>query len=206
MSIIVTPGEKTIIQEFENADIPITIKNLHVGDIHIEKDGVPVYIFERKAKGDLDASIKDGRYHEQKERLIKTGLPRRQIVYLIEQMTKPRPGPSHTRLWSSICHSMHRDGFTVFATKNPKETVDYILAMKRAIDKFPVYSKDAEEPEREQRITLDIKKRQVTPAEWVEYSLMLIPGVSTNIAKSIVNEYPTLQIFAVRLKRMDQIL
>ena len=89
MSIIITPGEKTLLEEFNNRKITIITENLLVGDAHIRNEkGELVYIFERKAKSDLEASIKDGRYHEQKNRLIETGLCRKQIVYVIEQLTK----------------------------------------------------------------------------------------------------------------------
>lgn len=194
MSIVITPGEKALIEEFNNRNVEIVIENLLVGDIHIrDEKGQQVYIFERKAKGDLEASIKDGRYKEQKNRLIETGLPRRQIIYLIEQLTKPRLGPAHTRIWSAMCHSIHRDGFSVFCTKNIAETADYLIGMAAAVGKFPVYSDGAEDNNvKAAAVNVNIKKKQVSANEWYAYTLTLIPSVSMNIAQVIVREYPTL--------------
>lgn len=195
MSIIVTPGEKTVIEEFNNRGATIVIENLLVGDIHIRNEsGDQVYIFERKAKSDLEASIKDGRYREQKNRLIETGLPRRQIIYIIEQLTKPRVGATHSQIWGAICHSIHRDGFGVFCTKSAAETVDYLIGMAAAVNKFPVYCEreaSSEAVAEKALVNVNIKKKQVSPVEWFTYSLTLIPKVSMNIAQVIVGVYPT---------------
>ena len=86
MSIIITPGETKLIEAFKDQNYNVIIENLLVGDIHIRKDDKTVYILERKAGSDLDASIKDGRYKEQKSRLFETGIPRKNIIYIIEKL------------------------------------------------------------------------------------------------------------------------
>lgn len=197
MSIVVTPGETTIIKAFNDAGIEIETKNLLIGDIHICKDGKPVYIFERKAKGDLDASIKDGRYREQKSRLIESGLPRKNIVYIIEQLSKPRGPSGPQRIWSSMCNSQHRDGFTVFKTKNPAETVEYIAGMLRSVEKFDI---KPEEETHDTTVNVNIKKRQVASEDWFTYSLTLIPKCSLNIARIITEKYPTLTVLVEEIK------
>ncbi len=184
MSIIVTPGETALITAFEKQDVKIKIENLLVGDVHIRKGVKTVYIFERKAKGDLDASIKDGRYHEQKSRLLETGLAHKNIVYIIEQLVKPRGGvAAHKRIWSAICNSQHRDGFTVFQTKNTADTVDYLVGMAGSVAKF-----DGGEKAVGDSVNVNIKKRTVSPEEWFKYSLTLIPKVSLSIAEVITTE------------------
>ena len=185
MSIIVTPGETALIEAFEKQAVKIKIENLLVGDVHIRKGPKLIYIFERKAKGDLDASIKDGRYHEQKSRLLETGLPHKNIVYIIEQLLKPRGGAAaHKRVWSAICNSQHRDGFTVFQTKNTADTVDYLVGMAASVAKF-----DGGEKTIGDSVNVNIKKRTVSPEEWFKYGLTLIPKVSLSIAKVITTKY-----------------
>ena len=49
----------------------IIYKNLDLGDIIIEYNDIPLIIIERKTIPDLLASIKDGRYKEQKKRIRK---------------------------------------------------------------------------------------------------------------------------------------
>ena len=158
MTIIVTPGEIALIEAFNKADIEIVKKDLKVGDIHIEHEDNVVYIFERKAKGDLDASIKDGRYHEQKSRLIETGLPLKNIVYIIEQLSKPRNQGVHKRVWSAICNTQHRDGFTVFQTRTIEETVEYIANMAKSVINHSVKNDEIIN----KTVNVDIKKRTVS--------------------------------------------
>ena len=49
--------------------ITITKKQLEIGDIHLVFND-NIYVYERKTMNDLMSSIKDGRYKEQKLRLL----------------------------------------------------------------------------------------------------------------------------------------
>ena len=60
----------------------IIYKNLDLGDIIIEFNDIPLIIIERKTIRDLLASIKDGRYREQKTRIKDSGIKYK--IYLIE--------------------------------------------------------------------------------------------------------------------------
>lgn len=198
MSIIVTPGETFLLEAFAQAGVTVITENLLVGDIHIRKNDQTLYIFERKAKGDLDASIKDGRYREQKGRLLETGVPPKNIVFIIENLTKPRDAPSRKRIWSAICNSQHRDGFSVFQTKNAEETVDYILGISRSVEQFD----GTEDCSKKDIVNVNIKKRQVLQNEWFTYTLTLIPKCSLSIATVITTAYPTMSIFLEAIKEL----
>ena len=56
------------LDKFENK-ITITKKQLEIGDIHVVFND-NIYVYERKTMNDLMSSIKDGRYKEQKLRLL----------------------------------------------------------------------------------------------------------------------------------------
>lgn len=178
MSIVVTPGETALIEAFSKKAIPIETKNLLVGDIHICKGETPVYIIERKAKGDLAASIKDGRYHEQKSRLFQTGVPRENIIYLIENLKEP-----DNAVWGAICNTQYRDKCTVFQTRSTNESVDYLVHLAKSVDKF--YENAGAPP-----IETNIKKQSCSPEDWFTHCLTLIPKVSKNVATVIVQKYP----------------
>jgi crossover junction endonuclease MUS81 len=60
----------------------IIYKNLDLGDIIVEFNDIPLIIIERKTIPDLLASIKDGRYREQKTRIKDSGIKYK--IYLIE--------------------------------------------------------------------------------------------------------------------------
>lgn len=59
MSLIVTSTETDLITELNNKNFSVIVKPLDIGDAHICYENNIVYILERKAKGDLLASIKD---------------------------------------------------------------------------------------------------------------------------------------------------
>lgn len=187
MTLIVTPNETALLNAFKEAGVAVETENLLVGDVQIRKGEDTVYIIERKAKGDLDASIKDGRYREQKSRLLETGIPRQNIIYLIEQLKKGSPAVNK-RVWSAMTNSQHRDGFTVFQTKNIAETVQYLTSLANSVSQFTA----VEDSKVSNEVNLNIRKRQVSQQDWFKYSLTLIPKCSLAIAEVIVTEYPTL--------------
>lgn len=196
MSIVITPGETDLIKAFEDVGIEFIKENLLVGDAHIRKDGQTLYIFERKAKGDLDASIKDGRYREQKGRMIESGVPRRNIIYVIEQLSRPRGPGADKRIWSAMCNSIHRDGFGVFQTKNVAETVTFLASMAKSVEQFTAIEDSQDHTE----VNVNIKKRQVGENDWFKYSLTLIPKCSLVIAEVIVEKYPTIGALTAEIK------
>jgi len=207
MELVITPQEKSLISAVNNlhpSDITITIEPCAIGDGCIRtSDSKIVYIFERKAKGDLLASIKDGRYKEQKSRLLATGLPPRQCIFIIEDLEYPSSKSAQQRdrlaIWSSITNSFHRDGFTVFLTKNPTESATYLLSLLNSASKFEIGAID--EVITKPIITNDVKKSSVDKSNWFIQSLTLISNVSEEIAKAIVKQYPTLTIL---LEAMDE--
>lgn len=190
MSIVITSTENLLIEAFKQHNINITVDNLLIGDVHIKHNDKVVYIIERKAKTDLDASIKDGRYKEQKSRLIESGISVKNIIYLIEQLKIPND-LSKSRIWGAICNSQHRDGITVFQTKDINETVVYINTLAKSVEKFPPDELLNKENDSKSNVNVNIKKKTVSEKDWFLHSLTLIPKCSLNIAKVIIETYPT---------------
>ena len=61
---------KEIIPKLNLEKINVNYEQLSIGDILIKKDDKILYIFERKTCDDLLSNITDGRYREQKYRLL----------------------------------------------------------------------------------------------------------------------------------------
>lgn len=192
ISVVVNSGEKSLIKSFEKNGTSINVSPLLVGDAHICTDDKPVYIFERKAGTDLEASIKDGRYKEQKSRLIKCGIPRKRIVYIIEDLDTSNQ-TSFKAAWSAITNMQNRDGFTVFMTRNTRETAHYITSLAVSLMKHPIFEDKVEEDVPKEYVNANIKKSSVTPEEWFRHCLILIPRCSVNVADAILKVYPTRQ-------------
>ena len=80
--------ERDLIQKFDILNIQIEKKNLDIGDIHICSDEKLLVIIERKTYDDLSTSIKDGRYKEQKNRMIHSISSNVRKIYLFEGNTR----------------------------------------------------------------------------------------------------------------------
>ena len=101
---------------------------LELGDAEIRVEAQPRVLFERKTHVDLAQSLKDGRYKEQKSRILSAWDPRR-VFYLVEG---PHPnwfqdsghinGLSFKVYTGMVFNTTLRDGIHIAFTKNPTET------------------------------------------------------------------------------------
>jgi crossover junction endonuclease MUS81 len=180
-----------------------TYQNLDLGDIQIRyKDSDKLFlIIERKTMNDLVASVNDGRYREQKKRLLESGHPKNRILYILEGRVKDIPGHTKT-LYGMIINTMYRDMIHVLRLESIDETIFFI---KRIIEK--IESNDASicgsnsngEPETECDTNLEYlstiklkKKDNLTSNNCSILQLAQIPGMSIQNAQIIINTYQSL--------------
>lgn len=194
MNIIVTPTETALIAEFESKEIEIIKKPLLIGDIQIVGSSDVISIIERKTGDDLIASIKDGRYHEQKSRILQSGLSPNRVFYLIEGLPKKsiRLAAMYKSMWSAITNTIVRDGFNVFSVTNIGESVEFLTSLKASLEK---HTRDQIVPDQivpEQKVNVNIKKPQVQSNDFYKAILLLIPKVGEACAVTLIKEFPTL--------------
>lgn len=106
-----------------------------------QEQAVTLLLAERKSLADLAASISDGRYREQKTRLLEAvgSDDRTRAVYIIEGGTlggDPDIAPGHSgvkadSLWGMIVNSTFRDRLSVLRTASTEETA--LLLIKTAL-------------------------------------------------------------------------
>ena len=109
VSLILDNREKDLKSAFPDAEY----KNLDLGDIqiNINKDDGTSELFlliERKTMKDLISSVNDGRYREQKKRLLDSNIPNQKIMYLLEGYIDDIPGHMKT-LFGMIINTLFRD-------------------------------------------------------------------------------------------------
>ena len=132
MNILIDNRENDLIDIFESDSnmIPITKLNLDIGDILIQSEKFTI-IIERKTISDLDASIKDGRYKEQKFRIneyLKQNSAR--CIYIIEGNYNAKKFRVGRKTFINTCyHTMIRDSIFILFTKNVNETYEWIISL-----------------------------------------------------------------------------
>tara|TARA_Y100000389_G_scaffold195328_1_gene226605 strand:- start:1545 stop:2357 length:813 start_codon:yes stop_codon:yes gene_type:complete len=219
MNIKLDIREKGLINEIKNSEkYNISIEQLPLGDIIIEKNNEEIIIIERKTLNDLVSSIKDGRYKEQSLRLANTDIPNHNIIYLIEgnlNCFKPTKNMSIETIYSSFVSLMYFKGFSVFRTFNIKESAAYIVNLTNKINKenkTPYYQINNDNNNNINNnipytnVIKKVKKDNITVENIDIIMLSQIPDVSINIATNILNKYKSLTNLIKCLQENDNCL
>jgi crossover junction endonuclease MUS81 len=217
MEIIIDNREKAILSIIDKEKIQLQTKNLEIGDIHLYYNQKLQYIIERKTLSDLAASIKDGRYKEQKVRLYNQNC---EIIYIIEgyinsyNRKKKVNGIYGDTILGCITGMLLRDNIKIFISKNAEETC---LILYKLINKIPEYKKkdldsknviNQEENENKTEDNIEYvknsmiktkKRDNILPKDMLLYQLAQIPGISVNIATSISKKYPSMMLLCEAL-------
>ena len=182
--------------------IKIIKEQLDLGDIIIKFDN-NIFIYERKTVKDLLSSIKDGRYNEQKLRLLSNY---NNINYIIEEddIISSKNGYNQNILSSIYLHSIYRDKINIFFTKTIDETATFILILAtKIIDAPNNFNNSNKELSQSYIDNIKIKSKKIDNLDKDTcYLLQLsqIPNISKEIAKKIKEKYPTLRIFIKSLE------
>ncbi|PGH32910.1 crossover junction endonuclease MUS81 [[Emmonsia] crescens] len=91
------------------------------------------WIMERKRLDDLIGSIKDGRFHEQKFRLRRSGV--QNVIYLIEDFADVGAAGSkyYEHVSSAIASTQVVNGYFVKQTRNLDDTIRYLARMTKLL-------------------------------------------------------------------------
>jgi ERCC4-type nuclease len=130
-----------LIKSTPSFTIPYELKSLQIGDIIISSDThqEKSIIIERKCVPDMLASIKDGRYKEQKLRLQAEkhqSNGNKTICYLIEGSCQDVRYPTEKKVFhGSLVSSIFRDEIPLIRTSNLNETLDIIIRIYERMNK-----------------------------------------------------------------------
>ena len=142
--LIIDSRESKLIELIKNTSaftIPYEIKSLQIGDIIITNDKYPdkSIIIERKCVQDLLASIKDGRYKEQKIRLQAekcNSNGNTLICYLVEGSVQDVRYPNEKKVFhGSLISSIFRDDISLIRSMSLNETLDIIIRFHDRLNK-----------------------------------------------------------------------
>ena len=173
-------------------------KALELGDILIENPKRQILI-ERKTITDFHASITDGRYRNQKLRLLewrnKTDEGRKNIIYLFEEKNGDNKDRAY---WGALVNMILRDNIGVIQCDGIVRTAQIVSDIKKKLDE----DKFDELEGGGKNISLEgyAKGKYNTPQNCYLGQLSLIPGVSPIISEKIAEKYPNMRDL---LDRMD---
>ena len=153
--------------------------------MYIDSDNDIKYVIERKTLDDLSSSIIDGRYKEQKSRLLASGY---KIIYIFEGISKNNFGVKFSTLISAMLNTQFRDNITVIRTKDLKETADVLIALKEKLRSLD----NVKQITYESSIKVS-KKQNMTKNTIFINQLSCIPGISDKISRDIADFYPSMK-------------
>jgi ERCC4-type nuclease len=164
---------------------------LHAGDYAISDGDRLYFVFERKTWQDLAASIKDGRAHAQREKLLKMACP---AYLLIEGKIGYTADHLVGKMEFSKLESFMMDsvimGLPVIQTRDKYHTVDYLVKFTERVMK---------KGGRENKVgnMAEVKeKKKSTVTEQVDEILRAIPGCS-QAAVPTLRKIPIVKLFSM---------
>lgn len=200
---------KELLEQDPKQSITLKSDYLDLGDFLFKKDGELVLIIERKSMNDLYSSIQDGRYKEQKMRLL-NNYPLSKIVYIIEGVLNGKTKffkNSKVITEGALINMAFRDKLTLIRTTDLKETSDTLYRLGNKIVKNPeFFMSDKVETKSNYLDSVKIcKKDNMTPSLCNIVQLCQIPGVSKQIGKSVLDKYGSISNLILEYEKLDDV-
>ena len=127
---IIIDNRETKLKEYFESKENFVFENLDIGDIVIKKNGEIFLAIERKSLKDMAQSINDGRWREQRARLLSTiGFDK--SMYIIEGDFLDENGfdinrVSQKTLKSALINLLIRDNIRLYFSKSVEDTIKFI--------------------------------------------------------------------------------
>jgi len=175
-------------------------RQLELGDIIVDGD-VHKIVIERKTVSDFAASLKDGRYRNQKMRLLewknKDEQIKKNVIYILEDKGNDNKDRAY---WGAIVNACLRDNIIVIQSDGLVRTMELVLDMRKKVleGKFEVGLEVGRDDIHLEGLG---KKDYNTPQNCYLGQLTLIPGVSKNIGKLIGEKYGSMGVLIREVER-----
>lgn len=196
MSVLVLDTrERELITRLPDAPV----QQLPVGDIWIGNTDISgALVIERKTVADLEASLLDGRYREQRTRLLAFCAEKgARAMYMIEgEMDRLNGRMTQESLQKILNRLMLRYGVPVYHTQGIDETAKALCLLQTQYAMDPTVFQ-AETLSYSDVTTFTKRGNKDDPKQFALAALQQCPGVSVGIARSILEEFETLEgVFA----------
>lgn len=209
LKIIIDNREINLLNKIKERDLDIYKDKINIENINLELGDIKIifndieYIFERKTLTDLNQSIIDGRYKEQKNRLLSNY---KNITYIIEGDDIIKSIMRNDKKISSVyINSIYRDKINIIFTKNVFETTTFILTLcTKFIDNPDKYKNIVNNIEYIDTIKIKSQKiKNITPDNCFILQLSQIPTISSKIATNISNKYLSMNSLIISINNCN---
>lgn len=180
---------------------------LDVGDFQIVNDeNEVIFIFERKTVQDLASSIVDGRFKEQKQRMLATVKEPKSICYIIEESKSLRSSIPLATLMQIADNLQLREGFSVFYSENVEHTRQMIDFIFQKIVESPETYTSCTAQDYLSCVKVKKSKNVQDPKSCAVLQLVTIPRVTAKAAQAILATLgcESMFDFMMRMKDMDK--
>jgi ERCC4-type nuclease len=183
VAIYVDGRETKLSHELSVLKVPFETRELSPGDVLFVRGEDAVLICERKTYADLSASIADGRFAQQRSAMKETGS---KILYIIEGPNKPRTNNDARRVLGALENLAIVHNICVLPTASTAETALAIQHIQKKLEQAEQRTGD------DVVVHKIVRRKDKIMANVMLHQLEVVNGVSVDIAKSIVAEYPTM--------------
>jgi ERCC4-type nuclease len=174
------------------SNIKINIEQLDIGDIHIVNQYTNIVI-ERKTITDMLSSIKDGRYKEQKKRMMDNY---DDILYIIENDCVLS---TDNKLSSAYINTMIRDKIPIIFSSCINETLNIIIKIYNKLYEIPDRFKKSDSQFIDCIKTKTKKIENIDKKTCFILQLSQIPNINVKIAKIIAENHSSMKEFILTL-------
>lgn len=200
MSILLDTREHSLIELMPETPV----QQLPVGDAWIQHGDKTVLVVERKTTADFEASFLDGRYREQRTRLLAYCQEHKaKALYILEGGLDGRKHKLEKPALQKLIHRlMLRYGVAVWSTGNLQDTANTLSLLAAQV------KEDSKVFEGEQLSYTDVmhttkKANKDDPRAFAVGALQGCPGVSIKAATALLDAFGSLQgVLAVEEKQL----
>lgn len=217
VQLVVDTREKRLADALNWIGVSYTCAGLDIGDIMIQNDaGEPLLIAERKSHADFAASNNDGRYREQRARLMAVRGSGVAIVYILEGVWSEGDSlqygrTSEKQLKRLTTRLVLRYGLPVISTKSIPDTAQWIkLILEQLTDDPTVF-----EPEGDMATATTaamsgmtaalstVKKGNKTPQGTAHAMLTAIPGLGAKKVDALLTTHSIRDLAALSAEELS---
>lgn len=180
MNFIIDNRELYLLDYFKSQDIIFLSSSLNLGDFLFE-DKNQTLLIERKTWNDLHASIMDGRFREQRSRLLSWRTENKKIMYIIEG----KRTQYEKEYWTVIRLMLSYD-IPIFFTESVEETGKFLIEIieKTSLENI-IKPRTVECDQVESRVKTLQKKNYTSSKLFFDTMLVSIKGISYNMIKNL---------------------